>query len=53
MQKRSFACIHFGGQVDAPKVIEIVPEDRDILQKAVQIAEFFLNSGGTDFVQPL
>lgn len=53
MQKRKFACIHFGGRGDAPKVIEIAPDDRDILQKAVETAEFFLNSGGTDFMQPL
>jgi hypothetical protein len=46
MQKRSFACIHFGGQGDAPKVIEIALEYRDILQKAIETAEFFLNSGG-------
>jgi uncharacterized protein with von Willebrand factor type A (vWA) domain len=51
MQKHSFACIHFCGQGDVPKVIEIVPDDRDILQK--DTAEFFLNSGGTDFIQPL
>jgi len=33
-----------------PKVIERAPDDRDILQKAVETAEFFLNSGGTDFM---
>lgn len=34
-------------------MIEITPDDRDILQKAVETAEFFMNSGGTDFMQPL
>ncbi len=34
-------------------MIEIAPDDRDILHNAVETAEFFLNSGGTDFMQPL
>jgi len=49
MQKRGFACIHFGGQSDALEIIEIEPGERDILNKAIKTAEFFLNAGGTAF----
>jgi uncharacterized protein with von Willebrand factor type A (vWA) domain len=49
MQKRGFACIHFGGQSDALEIIEINPGEKDILSKAVKVAEFFLNAGGTAF----
>jgi len=49
MQKRAFVCIHFGGPVDKLKVIEVEVGDKNILTKAVEIAEFFLNSNGTAF----
>jgi uncharacterized protein with von Willebrand factor type A (vWA) domain len=49
MQKRGFACIHFGGQSDALEIIEIEPGEKEILSKAVKVAEFFLNAGGTAF----
>ncbi|NJD53028.1 MAG: VWA domain-containing protein [Candidatus Methanoperedens sp.] len=49
MQKRKFVCIHFGGPLDELKVIEVAAGDKNILIKAVEIAEFFLNSGGTAF----
>jgi len=49
MQKRGFACIHFGGQSDALETIEIEPREKDILNKAIKVAEFFLNSSGTAF----
>jgi uncharacterized protein with von Willebrand factor type A (vWA) domain len=49
MQKRGFACIHFGGQSDALETIEIKPGEKDILSKAVKVAEFLLNAGGTAF----
>jgi len=49
MQKRAFVCIHFGGPPDKLKVIEVAVGDREILNKAVEMAEFFLNSGGTAF----
>jgi uncharacterized protein with von Willebrand factor type A (vWA) domain len=45
MQKRGFACIHFGGPRDALEIIEIKPGEKDILSKAVKVAEFFLNAG--------
>ncbi|MCG2737850.1 MAG: VWA domain-containing protein [Candidatus Methanoperedenaceae archaeon] len=49
MQKRGFACIHFGGPLDALEIIEIKPGEKDILSKAVKVAAFFLNAGGTAF----
>jgi uncharacterized protein with von Willebrand factor type A (vWA) domain len=49
MQKRGFACIHFGGQSDALEIIEIERGEKDILNKAIKVAEFFLNAGGTAF----
>jgi uncharacterized protein with von Willebrand factor type A (vWA) domain len=49
MQKRGFACIHFGGPSDALEIIEINPGEKGILRKAVKVAEFFLNAGGTAF----
>ena len=38
---------HFGGQSDALETIEIKSGEKDILSKAVKVAEFFLNAGGT------
>jgi uncharacterized protein with von Willebrand factor type A (vWA) domain len=49
MQKRGFACIHFGGPLDALEIIDIKPGEKDILNKIVKIAEFFLNARGTAF----
>ncbi|MDO8726576.1 MAG: hypothetical protein Q7J35_10960, partial [Candidatus Methanoperedens sp.] len=49
MQKRAFVCIHFGGPLDKLKVVEIAVGDKNILTKAVEIAEFFLDSDGTAF----
>ncbi|MDP3106265.1 MAG: hypothetical protein Q8M95_16860, partial [Candidatus Methanoperedens sp.] len=49
MQKRAFVCIHFGGPLDELKVIEVAVGDKNILIKAVEIAEFFLDSDGTAF----
>jgi uncharacterized protein with von Willebrand factor type A (vWA) domain len=49
MQKRTFACIHFGGPLDALETIEIEPGEKDTLAKAVRVAEYFLNSDGTAF----
>jgi uncharacterized protein with von Willebrand factor type A (vWA) domain len=49
MQKRRFACIHFGGPLDALETIEIEPGEKDTLAKAVRVAEYFLNSDGTAF----
>jgi len=46
---RGFACIHFGGQSDSLEIIEKNPGEKDILRKAVKVAEFFLNAGGTAF----
>lgn len=51
MQKRSFACIHFGGPDDPIKVIEI-PKGKVSLEQVFEIAEYFLG-GGTDFEKPL
>jgi len=49
MQKRAFVCMHFGGRLDELKVIEVAIGDKNILTKAVEIAEFFLDSDGTAF----
>jgi len=49
MQKRAFVCIHFGGPPDKLKVIEVAVGDREILTRAMELAEFFLNSDGTAF----
>jgi uncharacterized protein with von Willebrand factor type A (vWA) domain len=43
-------CLHtFGGPLDELKVIEVAVGDKNILTKAVEIAEFFLDSDGTAF----
>jgi uncharacterized protein with von Willebrand factor type A (vWA) domain len=49
MQKRAFVCIHFGGPLDELKFVDIAVGDKNILTKAVEIAEFFLDSDGTAF----
>ncbi len=49
MQKRAFVCIHFDGPLDELNIIEITVGDKNILTKAVEIAEFFLDSDGTAF----
>jgi hypothetical protein len=48
-RRGGFARIHFGGQSDALEIIEIEPGEKDILNKAIKVAEFFLNAGGTAF----
>ncbi|MBE0522421.1 MAG: VWA domain-containing protein [Candidatus Methanoperedenaceae archaeon] len=52
MQKRHYACIHFGSTVEALEITEIAPNDPDTFRKAVGIASYFLG-GGTDFEKPL
>ena len=52
MQKRHYACIHFGSAQEALEITEIAPNDPDTFKKAVGIASYFLG-GGTDFEQPL
>lgn len=52
MQKRHYACIHFGDAKDPLEVIEIAPGDPETFKKAVKIASYFLG-GGTDFETPL
>jgi len=43
-------CLHaLGGRLDELKVIEVAIGDKNILTKAVEIAEFFLDSDGTAF----
>jgi uncharacterized protein with von Willebrand factor type A (vWA) domain len=60
MQKRAFASIQFGAKADNIKdekyrdelVVTIQKDERNIIEKVIRIAEFFLN-GGTDFESPL
>ena len=52
MQKRPFAVIFFGSAWEALETIEIQKGEQNILDKVIQIAEYFLN-GGTDFEKPL
>ena len=49
MQKLAFVCIHFGLPLDELKVVDIAVGDKNILTKAEEIAEFFLDSDGTAF----
>ncbi len=51
LQKRNFACIHFGDDNDPIKVIE-VPKGQASFETAVEIGSYFL-SGGTSFMKPL
>lgn len=51
LQKRNFACIHFGAANEPLKLIE-VPGGKASFETAVQIGSYFLN-GGTDFTKPL
>ncbi len=51
LQKRSFACIHFGGKDDPIKIIE-APKGQASFDKVMEIGQYFLN-GGTDFMKPL
>jgi uncharacterized protein with von Willebrand factor type A (vWA) domain len=52
MQKRHYACIHFGDAEDPLEITEIAPNDPNTFRKAIGIASYFLG-GGTDFEQPL
>lgn len=51
LQKRNYACIHFGAANEPIKLIE-VPSGKASFEKAVEIGSYFLN-GGTDFMKPL
>lgn len=51
MQKRNYACIHFGDKSDPIKIIE-VPKGQATFDKVMEISGYFLN-GGTDFEKPL
>jgi uncharacterized protein with von Willebrand factor type A (vWA) domain len=51
LQKRNYACIHFGSDSDPIKIIE-VPKGQVSFDKALEIGQYFLN-GGTDFMKPL
>ncbi|MBE0525096.1 MAG: VWA domain-containing protein [Methanosarcinales archaeon] len=52
MQKRAFAVIFFGSESDPLEIIEVHKGEQNIIDKVIQIAEYFLN-GGTDFEKPL
>lgn len=51
LQKRNFACIHFGDAHDPIKTI-VVPKGQANFETAIEIGSYFLN-GGTDFEKPL
>lgn len=51
LQKRNYACIHFGSDTDPIKIIE-VPKGQVSFDKVMEIGSYFLN-GGTDFAKPL
>ena len=51
LQKRNYACIHFGSANEPIKLIE-VPNGQASFETAVEIGSYFLN-GGTDFMKPL
>lgn len=51
LQKRNFACIHFGSKDDPIKVIE-VSKGKARFEDALEIGQYFLD-GGTDFAKPL
>jgi len=51
LQKRNYACIHFGSSTDPIKIIE-VPKGQASFDKVLEIGQYFLN-GGTDFAKPL
>ncbi|MFA6514530.1 MAG: hypothetical protein WCT50_04575 [Patescibacteria group bacterium] len=52
LQKRNFACIHFGAEKTPTKCIE-VPNGKVSFEKAVEIGSYFLNDSGTGFMRPL
>jgi len=51
LQKRNFACIHFGAKNEPIKLI-VVPKGQASFETVIEIGSYFLN-GGTDFEKPL
>ena len=51
LQKRNYACLHFGDADEPIKLIE-VPKGKASFETAVLIGSYFLD-GGTDFMKPL
>jgi uncharacterized protein with von Willebrand factor type A (vWA) domain len=51
LQKRNYACIHFGSDDDPIKVIE-VPKGQVSFETVLEIGQYFLD-GGTSFMKPL
>lgn len=51
LQKRSYACIHFGSSTDPIKIIEVL-KGKASFDKILEIGQYFLD-GGTDFMKPL
>lgn len=51
-QKRSFGAIQFGARDDILDIITIQKGEKNIIEKVLHIASYFLN-GGTDFEKPL
>jgi uncharacterized protein with von Willebrand factor type A (vWA) domain len=51
LQKRNYACIHFGSENDPIKIVE-VPKGQASFDKVMEIGSYFLD-GGTDFMKPL
>ncbi len=51
LQKRNYACIHFGSATDPIKIVA-VPKGQVSFEKVLEIGSYFLD-GGTDFAKPL
>lgn len=52
LRKRSFAWIHFGSR-SSPNVVRVYKGGRLSPKAILEIAETFINAGGTDFERPL
>ncbi|MBC2746218.1 MAG: VWA domain-containing protein [ANME-2 cluster archaeon] len=52
MQNRAFAVIFFGSENEPLEIIEITKGEHNLINKVIQIAEYYLG-GGTDFETPL
>lgn len=52
MQKRAFGVIFFGSEDDPLEIIEVQKGEQNVINKVIQIAEYYLG-GGTDFETPL
>lgn len=51
LQKRNYACIHYGDKDDPIKIIEVL-KGQASFDKVLEIGQYFQN-GGTDFMKPL